>query len=88
MRGKTVMWIAGLGFGGAVVVFAVAVVDAMVVETASQVVVTAESPADVAAPVAYPAVAPAGSYAGSYAGSPAGSNAGSAGSRRWPRVLE
>ncbi len=77
MRGKTVMWIAGLGFGGAVVVFAVAVVDAMVVDTASQVVVTAETPADVAAPVAYPAVAPAGSYAGSPAGSPAGSYAGS-----------
>jgi len=58
------MWIAGLGFGGAVVIFAVAMVDAMVVDTASRVAVTAEAPTDVAARVAYPSVAPPGSPAG------------------------
>jgi len=62
------MLIAGLGFGGAVVIFAVAVVDAMVVDTASEVVVTAETPAAAPAPVAYPSAAPADSYAGSPVG--------------------
>ena len=51
----TGMLIAGVGFGGAVTVFGVAVVDAMRVETAPQVAATAEAP-NTAAPIAAPAV--------------------------------
>ncbi|MCZ6477071.1 MAG: hypothetical protein O6851_01980 [Gemmatimonadetes bacterium] len=59
----TGMLIAGIGFGGAVTVFGVAVVDAMRIETAPQVAATAEAP-NTAAPIAAPAVTPSDPRAG------------------------
>ena len=59
----TGMLIAGVGFGGAVTVFGVAVVDAMRIETAPQVAATAEAP-NTAAPIAAPAVTPSDPRAG------------------------
>jgi hypothetical protein len=51
------MLIAGVGFGGAVTLFGVALVDAMRVDTAPQVAATTQAATDEAGPVGAPAVA-------------------------------